>query len=154
MTDGPQMSPRQRRMWIYRIAGPGGALALAALTLLLFHGAARAQPIDAARVTGALVMAVVIMAWSVFFAWLTARQEDEYTLAGAKYAWFWGGTIGLACSVPVLAFIVWDGVRLIDPASRPHPGAALPMVFGYMLAVVFQLVGFLAARVWWGMRRP
>jgi hypothetical protein len=95
-----------------------------------------------------------IMGWSFAFAWLTARQEDEYTLAGAKYAWFWGGLIGLACSVPALAFLAWGGLTLIDPAAfRPNREKADILILGYVLAIMFQLVGFALARAWWGMRR-
>jgi hypothetical protein len=149
-----RLSRRERLMWVYRIAGPAGALALGVVTLLLFRARPGAHGIDAARVTGALVMVVVIMAWSFAFSYLTARQEDEYALSGAKFAWFWGGLIGLVCSVPVLAFIAWGGLTLVDPAFRPQPAAVMPLIFGYMLALVFQLAGYLVVRAWWGFRRP
>ena len=153
--DRPPMSRRERLMWVYRIAGPAGGLALAGLTLLFLrrpHVIPYAEPL---RFAALLAMTAVIMAWSLTFAWLTARKEDEYTLTGSKYAWFWGGIIGLVCSVPVLAFIAWGGLTMIDPAAfRPSRDKELALIFGYMLAVLFQFVGYLIARVWWGMRRP
>ena len=152
--DRTPMSRRERLMWIYRVAGPLGGLALAGLTLALFRRPPGAHSIDAARITGGLVMVVLIMAWSFAFAYLTATKEDEYTLTGAKFAWFWGGLFGLVCSTPVLAFIAWGGLTLIDPAFRPQPDAVPPLILGYMLPLVFQMVGFLAVRAWWGMRRP
>ena len=148
------LSRRERWMWIYRIVGPVGALALAALALPLVRRPSGGHAIDAARIGVGLVVVVVIMAWSFTFAWLTARREDEYTLTAAKYAWFWGGLIGLVCSVPVLAFIAWGGLALIDPAAfPPSRQTAFALTLGYMLAVVFQLVGYIIARVWWGRRR-
>ncbi len=152
--DRPPMSRRQRLMWVYRIAGPAGALAMAA-ALLLLRSPHHAPYADPARFVILLVMIMVIMAWSLTFAWLTARKEDEYTLTGSKYAWFWGGGIGLVCSVPVMAFIIWGGLTLVDPAAfRPSHDRALGLSSGYLLAVVFQFVGYVIARVWWGMRRP
>jgi hypothetical protein len=43
---------------------------------------------------------------------------------------------------------------MIDPvAFRPSRDKASALVFGYLLAVLFQFVGYLVARVWWGVRR-
>ena len=152
--DRPPLSRRQRLMWVYRIAGPAGALAMAAVILLL-RSPHRAPGADPARFVILLAVVIAIMAWSLTFAWLTARKEDEYTLTGSKFAWFWGGLIGLVCSVPVMAFITWGGLTMIDPAGfRPSPERASALVFGYMLAVPFQFVGYVVARVWWGVRRP
>lgn len=147
----PAMSRRERLMWTYRIAGPLGALALGALTLLVFRQPHAVPSGDPARFAALLVMTVVIMAWSFGFAWLTARKEDEYTLTAAKYAWFWGGLIGLLCSVPVLAFVAWGGLAMVGGAAlRPTGGQSISLILGYMLAVAFQLVGYAIARVWWG----
>jgi hypothetical protein len=151
--DRPPMSRRERLMWVYRIAGPAGALALAA-TLLLLRSPHRAPGADPARFVVMLALIVVIMGWTLAFAWLTARKEDEYTLTGSKFAWFWGGIIGLGCSLPVAAFAIWGGLTTIDPVAFPASRErAFGLWFGYMLAVVFQFVGFLIARVWWGVRR-
>jgi len=153
--DRPPMSRRERLMWVYRTAGPAGALALGVLTLLLFRSPRHPPYLEPARFVVLLVMTAVIMVWSFTFAWLTSRKQDEYTRNAAKYAWFWGGIIGLGCSVPVMAFIMWGGLTMIDPtAFRPSHEGALGLWFGYMLAVVFQFVGYLIARVWWGVRRP
>jgi hypothetical protein len=152
--DRPAMSRRERLMWTYRIAGPAGALGMAALFLLLFHARPGEHAVSSGRLAGGLVMVVVIMAWTFAFAYLTARQEDEYTLTAAKFAWFWGGLIGLVCSAPVLAFLAWRGMSLIDPKLLPPSRAALPLILGYLLAIVFQLVGYMAARIWWRVRRP
>ena len=152
--DRPSLSRRQRLMWIYRIAGPAGALGLGGLALLLFGSPRHAPDVEPARFAGLLVMLVVIMAWSFTFAWLTARKEDEYTLTAAKYAWFWGGLVGLVCSVPVTAFAIWGGLTMIDPAAfPPSRERAFGLWVGYLLALAFQFAGFLVARAWWGMRR-
>jgi hypothetical protein len=34
------------------------------------------------------------MVWGLAFGWLAIRKEDEFTLTGAKFAWFWGGLTG------------------------------------------------------------
>jgi len=148
------MSRRERLMWLYRVLGPAGALAIAIVTLLLFRSPRTAPYAEPARFAALLGMTMVIMGWSLCFAWLTARQEDEYTLSAAKYAWFWGGLIGLGCSVPVLAFLAWRGLTMLDPADfRPSRATAQALIFGYMLSVLFQMFGFLVARVWWARGR-
>ncbi|HEY1425338.1 MAG TPA: hypothetical protein VGF50_01585 [Caulobacteraceae bacterium] len=150
----PAMSRRERLMWIYRIAGPLGALVLAGLTLLVFRRPHAAPVAEPGRFAALLVMTVVIMGWSFGFAWLTARKEDEYTLTAAKYAWFWGGLIGLVSSVPVLAFVAWGGLTMFGLAAfGPSRDKAFCLILGYMIAVVFQFAGYVIARVWWGMRR-
>jgi hypothetical protein len=54
-----------------------------------------------------------------------------------------------------MAFVTWGGLTMIDPAAfHPSREKASALVLGYGLAVGFQYVGYLVARVWWGVRRP
>lgn len=144
------MSRRERLMWAYRIAGPLGALVIGGLALLFLRRPHVAPYADPGRFAALVVVTAVIMAWSLGFARLTARKEDEFTLAGAKHAWFWGGLIGLSCAVPVLAFVAWGGLTMIDPAAfPPSRDKALAFILGFTMAVAFQGVGYAIARVWW-----
>jgi len=92
------MSRRQRLMWVYRIAGPVGALVLAALTLIFFRKPNVAPYAEPARFAALLVMTVVIMGWSFGQFWgvdreanvIHSQQVNAFALPGGKIAVFTG----------------------------------------------------------------
>ena len=141
-------SPRVRRMWLFRLAGPGGALALIGASAALF--AAVPGP---TRIIGPTAMIALAIGWVSLFAWLTARQEDEFTQAGSKFAWYWGALFGIAASAPVCFFVAAGGLALIPALhAGTDPSRAGFFIFGYMMAIASQMAGYLVVRACWPRR--
>ena len=94
-------------------------------------------------------MAAIAMAWNVVFAWLAFRAQDEFVQTASKFAWYWGGLMGLAVTLPIFAFIAWGGLHWLAPSIPVGTGLMRAMLLGYMLPVGGQLIGFLVVRAWW-----
>jgi putative transcriptional regulator len=61
------------------------------------------------------------IAWALVFATLAFRRMDEFQQTASKFAWYWGGSIGLAASLPLFVFVYLGGLHWLDPA-RFHLG--------------------------------
>jgi len=109
----------------------------------------RGGPAPAWIVTFTLAAALA-MVWAVVFSALAFRKLDEFQRAASKFAWYWGGSIGFAVSLPVFIFIYLGGLHWLDPAHF-HLGADLAFAFrlGYGLAAVSVLLGFAVALGVW-----
>jgi hypothetical protein len=90
------------------------------------------------------------IAWALVFATLAFRRMDEFQQTASKFAWYWGGSIGLAASLPLFVFVYLGGLHWLDPA-RFHLGPDLALAFrlGYGLAVVSVGLGALIALAVW-----
>jgi len=139
---------RQLITWAYVLAGVLGAWIIAAAPLIALG---RPGPVPTpTHIVVATLAAMAAIIWAVVFATLVFRRLDEFQQAASKFAWYWGGSIGLAASLPVYAFIAAGGLHWLDPANFHLGGNLLrAFVIGYGLPVIFQLAGFLAARGWW-----
>lgn len=92
-------------------------------------------------------------AWTIPFVLRIWRADDEYARAGSKFAWYWGGSLGLLLSLPAYVFLFSGGLNWLWPAAYHWgltPGHAFQL--GYLLPVVLQFLGFLAALAWWRWR--
>jgi hypothetical protein len=138
--------------WGLVAAGFLGAAAIIEAPLLVAphqHGA----PAPAWTVAFTLAAAFAI-AWAMVFATLAFRRLDEFQRAASKFAWYWGGTIGIAVSLPIYVFVYLGGLHWLDPAHF-HLGAELAFAFrlGYGLAILSLLLGFLVGLGVWRITR-
>ena len=148
----PLPGRRARLRWIYAGTGFVGAVAIlyGAVFLAPHHPGAP----DPQRITIMSLAGAVSVVWAMVFATLAFRQLDEYQRTASKFAWYWGGLVGLVVSVPIYIFILLGGLHWLDPA-RFHLGADLAMAFrlGYAVAIFPMLLGFLVALGVWRITR-
>jgi hypothetical protein len=109
---------------------------------------------DPTRVVVLTIAAALAVVWSVPFTTLAFRRMDEFQRAASKFAWYWGGSLGLLASLPIFAFIYLGGLHWLDP-TRFHLGAGLGFAFwlGYVLAAGSTGLGFLVALGVWRITR-
>jgi hypothetical protein len=122
----------------------GGAVILAARLAL-----GRLQPADGGTVHVLLPTAApaVAIAWAYAFAVLAFRRLDEFQQEGAKFAWYWGGSAGLALSSVAYAFIGNGGLAWLNGHLGGAPLDGLKV--GYLLGVGGPAIGSIIARLCW-----
>ena len=130
---------------VYALTGVVGASAMLLVPLMIFGRPRTPIYLDPPR----LIVWSLLVAAALVFAWLAFRRTGEFEQTASKFAWYWGGSIGLAVSCPVFAFIAWGGLHWLIPSLPIGPQLFRAFVMGYSLAVGAQLIGFLVARAWW-----
>jgi hypothetical protein len=135
--------------WAFVLAGWLGAIGLMVAVRLIF-GPLRAGEVGTARVLIPTLGIAVAIGWTFVMAVLAFRRLDEYQVAAGKFAWYWGGSAGLAVSAVAYGFIALGGLHWLDPAHF-HLGRDLFRAFqiGYLVGVGFPVVGLLLVRLWW-----
>ena len=135
--------------WKFALAGVGGAW------ILIFGAQAvfgRIRPADygTVRVLIPTVETALAMTWAVAMATMAFRRLDEFQQAAGRFAWYWGGSLGLAVSAVGYIFIALGGLHWLDP-QHFGLGRELFRAFqiGYVLGIGFPVAGFLVARLWW-----
>ena len=134
----------------YLFAGILPAIAIVMSPLLIFGVAHKGAPIPPIRIVVTTLSTTAAMVWAAGFATLAFRRMDEYFQAGSKFAWYWGGSLGLGATAPVYTFVALGGLHWLFPASF-HLGADLFRAFliGYALPVLGIALGYaIAAGVW------
>lgn len=110
--------------------------------------------IGTAKVLIPTAAAAVAIAWAVWMGALAFRHVDEYQRAAGKFAFYWGGSIGIAASAVGYIFLAWGGLHWLDPA---HFGLGKDLLrafnIGYVLALGSLFGGFLVARLVWEVTR-
>jgi hypothetical protein len=136
-------------VWKFVLAGWVGAIAILMAPRLVTAPVSAADA-GTARILWLVVPAVFAMAWAVWMTTLAFRRLDEFQQEAGKFAWYWGGSIGIAASVVAYAFIGLGGMHWLDPAHYAI-GKELFRAFqwGYFTGVGFPFAGFLIARLWW-----
>lgn len=106
-------------------------------------------------------LALVAMVWAAAMATIHWKRLDEAARAAHRWAWYWGGTIGLAGAMifAVLSMMFPDVTSFVSQIGEPLVNPKLPpeqsyLFLGVMLAGVAQGIGFLGAWVyWWAAKR-
>lgn len=136
-------------VWRYMGLGWGGAAALLYAPRLVFGPLTPAE-IGTSRVLIPTLATAVAIAWAFWMAALAFRRLDEFQKEGSKFAWYWGGTLGLAVSVAGYSFIGLGGLHWLDPA---HFGVGRELFrafqIGYALGIGCPFLGFLLTALWW-----
>jgi hypothetical protein len=141
-------STRSLSRWGFVAAGLLGGWAITLAPVVAARHSAGAQ--TPGWIIGCTLAAAVAMIWACVFATLAFRKLDEVERAASKFAWYWGGSIGFAASLPVFIFIHMGGLHWLAPA-RFHLGPELAFAFrlGYGLAAVSVMLGFLVGLAVW-----
>jgi hypothetical protein len=142
MSDLP---PKRRRPLGYL-----GVLGLSLLVGLVVGGAAalvEAIGGSAGRPLAAVVLAVgVSMGLGICLMWW--RSADEAVREAHKWAWYWGGSAGIAFVMILFVLSSWDVIVLNIPPYDESPNGLL--LSGVALTLGAQLVGYLVAwAAWW-----
>ena len=134
--------------------GFGGALVIMVVPQLLLERDASAWAPSPLRIVVTTAAAAAAVAWMVVFIRRMFVRMDEFQQQGSRVAWYWGGTIGLACSTPIYAFIGLGGLHWLWPANF-HLGGDLyrAFVMGYALPILCQVIGSAVVGAWWRMSR-
>src|SRR4051812_3066191 len=111
-----QIDRRSRGFWKYAFIGWLGALAILFLPRLVFGPATY---VGTARVLIPTFTAAVAMALVCWMAALAFRSLDEFHKEASKFAWYWGGSLGIAFSAVAYVFIGQGGMHWLDPAHYP-----------------------------------
>jgi hypothetical protein len=101
----------------------------------------------ALAVTAGLITATMAVALGGGVWWWA--KLDEAAREAHKWAWWWGGTAGIAVgSVLLLTVMIQGDATMITTLAGESPGQIL--VAGMMTILLFQLVGYtIAWAVWW-----
>ena len=135
-------------IWTYAVIAWAGALGLMVWPALVDRRFR--EPATGPWIVVITACATLAVVWTIVFVRLIWRRSDEYMREGSKFAWYWGGTLGLLASLPLYVFILSGGLHWLDPA-RFHLGKELAFAFrfGFGLAVAGQAAGFLIALAYW-----
>jgi drug/metabolite transporter (DMT)-like permease len=140
------MDGRPLSRWGYIGIGAVGGLAIVLVPMSIFGPPIYGNPL---RLVVMSVAAALAMAWNVTFQAQAFRKLDEFAQNASKFAWYWGGSIGLAASLPIFAFAAWGGLHWLAPSIPSGTNILRALLVGYMLPVFAQLAGFLLAWVYW-----
>jgi hypothetical protein len=134
--------------WKYIIAAWGGAGAIVYGARWVF-GLSNAD-VGTARVLIPTVATLVAIAWTFWMAAIAFRRLDEFQQEAGRFAWYWGGAMGIAASLVGFVFIGQGGLHWLDPA---HFGLGNELFrafrIGYLLGIGCPMVGFILVRLWW-----
>jgi hypothetical protein len=101
-------------------------------------------------------VAILVMGYSFFLSARVTRRLDEVEIAGQRFAQAQGWTIGIFAAGLTMVFPpAMNG--LVDLANfigagSPDKAVRLGIVMGFMLVVILQTLGMVAASIWWGRR--
>jgi len=137
---------RSLSRWGYIGVGAAGAVVIVLVPMSIFGLPVYGDPV---RLVVMSLAAALATAWNVVFLALAFRAQDEFGQTASKFAWYWGGSIGLAASLPIFAFAAWGGLHWLAPNVPAGTDILRALMAGYLLPVVAQAIGFLVARAYW-----
>lgn len=140
------MPSRPLSRWRYIGIGAVGALALVLVPMSIFGPPVYGNPV---RLVVMSIAAALAMAWNVAFQARAFREFDEFSQNASKFAWYWGGSIGLAASLPIFAFVAWGGLHWLAPSVPAGTDILRALMAGYLLPVFAQASGFFVALLYW-----
>ncbi|MBL8554782.1 MAG: hypothetical protein JNL41_10925 [Phenylobacterium sp.] len=127
-----------------------GTVLAGALVVLALQWGVRASGY---QLTG-LGFLALILGWSAVIGVILMRYWrgiDEAAREAQKWAWYWGGSIGMGVAAVGLAMNPFDVVGLLVPAGADRRSLLL---HGAGVVMFGQLIGFhLAWAYWWWSRR-
>jgi len=139
---------RSFSVWKYVLAAWIGGFAVMLTPRLLFG--VTAADVGTSRVLITTAAVFVAVGWAVWMAALAFHRLDEFQQEAGKFAWYWGGSMGIALSTVAYAFIGLGGLHWLDPV---HFGLGKDLFrafqMGYALGIGCPLLGFVLVRLWW-----
>lgn len=100
---------------------------------------------------GRVVLVAFVVGGAMVLTWRWWQMLDEVAREAHKFAWYWGGSAGMA--IGGLVAILVDGGRIAAPLlDGPTPSDGF--VVGALMVMVAQLIGYMVAWAgWWWSRR-
>lgn len=96
-----------------------------------------------------VVLAVGVLAGSIIsIRWW--QGADEAVREAHKWAWYWGGSAGIAVVVVLFVLSSWDVITLNIPPYGDRPDGAI--LSGAALTLGIQTIGYLIAWATWWLR--
>ena len=100
--------------------------------------------------------AIFVMGYSLVLAARVNRRLDEVEIAGQRFAQSQGWTIGMVAAVLVMVFppamdTLADLANTVAEGS-PDRAVRLGIVIGFMMVVILQTLGIVAANIWFWRR--
>ena len=96
-----------------------------------------------------LALALAVMVAGIWAACRYWRTVDEAARHAQRWAWYWGGSLGMALGMIVLALVAVGPMDLAPSGAKP----GMLMFYGGGIVVIAQMAGFLAAWAYWSARR-
>lgn len=104
--------------------------------------------------------AILVMGYSAVLAARATRRLDEVELAGQRFAQAQGWTIGIIAGGLVLVFPpamnalteLANGLAGAMGDGSPEVAVRTAIVIGFMMVIILQTLGMVAASIWWGRR--
>jgi hypothetical protein len=94
-----------------------------------------------------LLAITVVFVLGVSLIWW--RGADEAVREAHKWAWYWGGSVGIIGGMIVFALLSWDSRLIALPPLEP----ANAVMIGMALILGLQLIGYTVAWAWWWLSR-
>lgn len=130
---------------LYRI--PTWALATALLISGLLIGILLEEAALPLPVRTLLILALIPIL--TLACWLYWRRLDEAAREAHKFAWYWGGSIGLGIAGAIMVIVQRSGMEFL-----PTDMAAGELVsLGITLCMVVQVLGYGVVWAWWWLAR-
>ncbi len=144
---------RVRDRWTYAVLAIVGAGLVMKVAKLLMGDSVQAV-IGTWRVLIPTGAALIALAWAFWMAVEALKRVDEFQIAAGKFAWYWGGSIGIGVSAVSFTFVRFGGLQWLAP-DRFHltPDFLDPLRLGYLLGTGFPFAGFLVARLVWSLTK-
>ena len=98
------------------------------------------------------VMLALVMAAALSICTWWWRHLDEAAREAHKWAWFWGGTSGMAVGAVLLMVLSLRREEVVLPQWAGETPPEL-LLNGMMAILLFQLVGYGLAWAWWWLGR-
>jgi hypothetical protein len=135
-----------------------GALAIGfSARFLLLPASQPLRPLDPPLALAFALAAVAAWTWAGVFTWLYWRKLDEAAKEAQKFAWFFGGLLGVAVTAPVIVYLRLTGAPFLtamtaDLAWHGQPGVYVAL--GWISLALAEVLGFLLVWAgWWWARR-
>lgn len=114
------------------------------------------QQSDAFVLGVAAATSIFVMSYAIFLTARVTRHLDEVEIAGQRFAQANGWTIGMFAAGLVIVFppainALVDLANTIG-AGSPDKAVRIAIVIGFMMVIILQTLGTLAAAFWWGRR--
>ena len=146
------MDQRRVKILANGVAAVVGGAALMWWPGFLWHGRGQIGPSHGDHILAATATTALGIAWIAFFLVRIFQLQDEFFRQGAKFAWYWGGSMGLMGTMPAYIFVALGGLTWLWPQVPSGPGLARAFVYGYALAYLGLTLGVVTAGAIWRLR--
>ena len=150
--------PKLSSRWSFSLIAVVGALVIGfSARFVLLPSGQPFRPLDPPVALAFALAAVAAWTWAGVFTWLYWRKLDEAAKEAQKFAWFFGGLLGLVVTAPVMVYLRLTGAPFLlamtaDLSWRDQPGVYVAL--GWISLALAELLGFLLVWAgWWWARR-